>query len=535
MPDASNPSPSRRELLRMIGLSAGGAAMYQAMIQLGFAAESSYTGPIKLEGRPRAGTSVLILGAGLAGMTAAWELRKAGYKVKILEYNDRAGGRNWSLYGGDTYTELGGATQHCRFDKGLYLNPGPWRIPYHHHAVLDTCKMLGVKLEPFIQVNYNAFLHNSQAFGGKPQRLRTIKADAQGHIAELLSKAIQQNALEAAVTGEDREKLLEGLRSWGALGKDHRYVKSTASSNRRGFEKDPGGGLSARPIPSQPLTLQDMLSADAWSGLVAGENYEMQTTMFQPVGGMGMIGKTFGKALGEVIRYRSKITEIRQDASGVTVSYEDLAAPGSTLTERADWCLCTLPLSILSQLPINVGPKMEAAISAVPYNASVKVGLQFKRRFWEQDERIYGGISYTDTPIRSIAYPATDYFSDGKGVLLGAYAGGQGAVELTSMTPEQRIEAALEYGSRIHPQYRAEIDNGIAVAWHRVPFTQGCAGRWTEDTRAEHYDNLCQIDGRIALAGEHASYIPAWMEGAITSAHDAIGRLHQHVLAGARP
>ena len=99
----------------------------------------------------------------------------------------------------------------------------------------------------------------------------------------------------------------------------------------------------------------------------------------------------------------------------------------------------------------------------------------------------------------------------------------------------ERIEAALEYGSRIHSQYRAEFDNGIAVAWHRVPFTQGCAGRWTEDTRAEHYDNLCQIDGRLALAGEHVSYIPAWQEGAILSAHDVIGRLHRKVLAqGAR-
>jgi monoamine oxidase len=139
----------------------------------------------------------LILGAGMAGMTAAYELRNAGYKVQVLEYNGRAGGRNWTLRGGDRYTELGGATQECQFDPGLYINPGPWRIPYHHHGMLSYCKKLGVPLEAFFQVNYNAYLHSSTAFGGKPQRYREIKADYQGHVAELLAKATRQNALDA--------------------------------------------------------------------------------------------------------------------------------------------------------------------------------------------------------------------------------------------------------------------------------------------------------------------------------------------------
>src|ERR1700678_3193710 len=127
---------SRRSLLRLVGSVAGSAVMYRVMMELGYAGESGYTGPISLEGDPH-GASVLILGAGMAGMCAAYELRKAGYQVKILEYNDRPGGRNWSLYGGDRYTELGGATQTVQFDQGLYINPGPWRIPHPHYALLD--------------------------------------------------------------------------------------------------------------------------------------------------------------------------------------------------------------------------------------------------------------------------------------------------------------------------------------------------------------------------------------------------------------
>src|SRR3979411_2320237 len=162
---------SRRDLLSLIGAVSGSAAMYHAMTSLGFASDSGYKGPIKLEGDPK-GASVLILGAGLAGMTAALELRKAGYNVRILEFNSRPGGRNWTLRGGDTFTELGGFRQTCEFEQGLYINPGPWRIPYHHRALLDYCKRLGVTLAPFIQLNANARLHATAASAGARPRLR---------------------------------------------------------------------------------------------------------------------------------------------------------------------------------------------------------------------------------------------------------------------------------------------------------------------------------------------------------------------------
>lgn len=522
-------SPSRRDLLRMIGVTAGSAAMYQAMSSLGFAAESSFRGPIELQGAPK-GASVLILGAGIAGMTAAYELRNAGYQIQVLEYNGRAGGRNWSLRGGDSYTELGGFTQQCRFDKDLYINPGPWRIPYHHRGILSYCKRLSVPLEAFVQVNYNAYLHSSNAFAGKPQRYREIKADYQGHVAELLAKATRQNALDASVSKEDREKLLESLRDWGALDKNYAYVSSETSSDRRGYQKDPGGGMTARPIPSAPIGLTDILDSKLWEGIPSGDVFDMQTALFQPVGGMGRIGEAFGRELGPLIRYNAKVTEIHQDERRVTVRYEDGRNPGTELIASADWCLCTIPLPILAEIPMNVGQPMASAISAVPYASAVKVGLQFKRRFWEEDEHIYGGISYTDLPITNIGYPNTGYHSGAKGVLLGAYIWGLNAMEFTAMTPEQRVQKAVEYGSQIHPQYRREFDNGVAVAWHRSPFTMGCYGMWSSDARAKHYDDLCRIDGRIALAGEHASYVGGWQEGAVTSALDAILRLHQRAM-----
>jgi monoamine oxidase len=532
MPSDQPTGTSRRELLKLIGLTAGSAAMYQAMTSLGYAAESGYKGRIKLEGNPK-GASVLILGAGLAGMVAALELRQAGYKVKVLEFNHRAGGRNWSLRGGDSYTELGGATQRCAFDAGLYFNPGPWRIPYHHHGLLDYCKRLGVKLEPFQQLNHNAYLHSAKAFGGRPQRIREIKTDFQGHTSELLAKVVQKGQLDELVTKEDREVLLQSLRWWGALDKDYTYKTSLDTSEFRGYERDPGGGLGAEPVAGQVIGLSDILQSRLWQALAVFAEYEFQTTMFQPVGGMGRIGEAFVREVGNLITYNAKVTRIAQGEKGVTVTYQDTAHPGVTRQVSADWCVCTIPLSILSQIDIQVGAPMLAAIAAVPYASSVKIGLQFKRRFWEEDEHIFGGISYTDLPIRQISYPSTDYNTTGKAVLLGCYTwNGANSYELTAMTPQQRIERALEQGAQIHPQYRREFETGISMAWHRSPFTLGCAGDWTEEKRKLHYDNLCQIDGRIVLAGEHASYIPAWQEGAILSSLDAIGRLHKRVLQG---
>ncbi len=259
--------------------------------------------------------------------------------------------------------------------------------------------------------------------------------------------------------------------------------------------------------------------------------YELQTMMFQPAGGMDMIGKAFAREVGDLIRYDAKVTRIAQDDGGVAVTYVDAGAPGVAQVAKADWCVCTIPLSILSQIPIDVGTRMKAAIDAVPYASAVKVGLQFKRRFWEEDEAIYGGISYTDLPIRQIGYPNTGFNRGGRGVLLGAYIfEGANAYEFAALPPAERVARAVALGANIHPQYPAEFENGVAVAWQRVPFTLGCAGYWTDAARAEHYDDLCQIDGRIVLAGEHASYLPAWQEGAILSSLDAITRLHERVV-----
>lgn len=516
---------TRRHLLSGVGGAIGGAAFYRAMTAR---AQSDFRGEPKLSGA-RSGTKILVLGGGLSGLLSAYEMRKAGYEVRILEFQDRAGGRNLTLRNGDTVRELGGAVQKVSFAPGNYFNPGPWRIPYHHQGLLHYCKLFGVKLEPFTQFNSNALLHTADAFGGKPVRYREYAADFQGYTAEILSGLLERGADVPGLDAGERESLRAAMGDVGALNGQGAYVRSEHTSLRRGFDRLRGAGPEAAPVTSAPFGLSEVLKARLWSDISFFSGLDMQSTMFQPVGGMDQIGKAFHRQVADLMRLNARIISIHQDEHGVKVMYEDMAG-GGTHVEEADYCICTIPLSILSQLDIQVSGSMKAAINAVPYLSSVKIGLEFDRRFWEEDEQIYGGISFTDQEIGQVAYPSHGFFSSGSAVLLGGYMfGNPEAYDFAGRTPEQRISAALAQGAVLHPQYAGSYRSGVAVAWSRMPWTMGCCAQWSVEARQQHYKDLCAIDGRLILAGEHVSYFCGWQEGAVLSAVDAVARLHKHI------
>ena len=503
---------------------AGSVAMYQAMTRMGHATGTDFPAPPNLSGAAP-GTSVLVLGAGLAGMLAAYELKRAGYNVRVLEFQTRSGGRNMTLRGGDSLTELGGATQTVGFSPGNYINPGPWRIPYHHQAILHYCKAFGVALEPFIEVNHNAYLHNTAAFGGAPQRYRQIMGDFTGYTAELLSKAINQNKLDDTVSADERADILHCMTVWGLLDQNGAYTARLASE-RRGFDKPPSAGPDGASTPSQPLPRAEIMRSGLSQYMAFHMLNDLQTTMFQPVGGMDMIGRAFARQIDGLVTHNVRVSAIAQDQSGVTVTYEDRSQGGAVTQAKADFCVCAIPLPVLHQLDVQVSAPMRAAIAAVPYASSVKVGLEFKRRFWEEDEQIYGGITFTNQQISVMSYPSHGYFERGPAVMLGGYMFGPAAWDFAGMSPEERIRAALAQGEKIHKQYPAEFSNGVAVAWARMPWTLGCCSQWSEAARKEHYRTLTTMEGRIVLAGEHASHVGCWQEGALLSAVSAVTQLH---------
>ena len=208
-------------------------------------------------------------------------------------------------------------------------------------------------------------VHGRTAFGGKPQRFRHIQADFNGHIAELLSKVTAQGKLDEAVTKEDQEKLLEALRSWGALDKNYATGPAPQISERRGYDSDPGGGLSARACAVRAdRPVRHAASPTCGRSIAAGNFYEFQTPMFQPVGGMDMIAQALTREVGRpdpVQRQGLRHPPGREGRHGHVSGHQGWqdAKGGAPMTASADWCLCTIPLSILSQIDMNVGTRHE--------------------------------------------------------------------------------------------------------------------------------------------------------------------------------
>ena len=161
---------TRRQFLERLGHSAGAAMTYEAMAAMGLMAVPARTaGARALDGQGiGTGAEVVILGAGLGGMSTAYELMKLGYDVRILEARSRPGGRCHTIRC-DTPTEEKDASGSCGFEEGLYYNPGPMRIPHHHTATLGYCRELGVPVEVFVNDNDAAYLYQSKGKGARRQ------------------------------------------------------------------------------------------------------------------------------------------------------------------------------------------------------------------------------------------------------------------------------------------------------------------------------------------------------------------------------
>src|SRR5690606_28891027 len=211
--------------------------------------------------------------------------------------------------------------------------------------------------------------------------------DFRGHISDLLSKVTNQGALDDVLSEEDKANLLAGLRTFGALNSDNQYVSGNAASGRRGYERPPGGGVDGAPIANEVLDVSTLLSSGLWSRLATSESLNSSMPIFQPKGGMDMIARAMAANLGDLITYNAKVTKVLQDDTGVTVTYVDRAS-GEEKVVTADYSVCTIPFSILSQIEHNFSQTLSGVINTMSYNTATKVGLEFNRRFWEEDEHI---------------------------------------------------------------------------------------------------------------------------------------------------
>ncbi|MCI3246369.1 flavin monoamine oxidase family protein [Streptomyces spinosisporus] len=527
---------SRRAFLRSVGVAGGAGAMFATMGALGLAPTAAYAAekdaPFRaprrsdftLQGRMGRPAKVVIIGGGIAGLTSAYELGKAGYDCTVLEARDRVGGRNLTVRGGDRLTDINGVSQTARFSKGQYMNAGPARLA-QWMLTLDYCRELGVPIEVFTNTNAGALIYNETTGMKASVQYRTAKADVYGYISELLSKATSSGALDGELTADDKERLLTFLKSYGSLGSDYTYT----GTEHRGFSVDPGAaGTPGEELGNVP-SLSDVFASNVGRYFSFEFGYDQAMLMFQPVGGMDRIPMAFARAIGEEkIRTGAAVTDIKNTADGVQVTY---IHNGRTRAITADYCIATLAPHLLAKTSHNLGTAVQTALQAVKPSYASKIGLEYKSRWWERDLKIFGGITETDLDLDHIWYPSYGHLGD-RGLIIGYYNTGAHSDAYSALTPAQRLERALDRGVKIHGgKYRSELAASYSHQWKLVPYLEGAWHSMPGGPDAPAYAPLNKAQGHVYFAGDYLSYMDAWQHGAISSARKVVTELHQRVLA----
>jgi monoamine oxidase len=355
---------------------------------------------------------------------------------------------------------------------------------------------------------------------GVKVRHRTAKADMYGYISELLGKATNQGALDSVLTTADKDLLVAFLNNFGNLSSG-----AYTGSSRRGYAVSPSAGLQPGVVNLPPYSLSQMLESRFGLNFSFEFGWDQAMLMFQPVGGMDAIPKAFERAIrrrGVAITYGASVNGVFNQADGVRVTYVD--ANGASLQVSADYCICTIPPQILKSIPTNLSAAVVTALGVPTIQSTGKIGLQYARRFWEEDEKIMGGITNTNLNLSTIWYPSYGYLGE-KGVVVGYYNFGGNAEFYSNLAHSGRLQEALTQGSKIHgPNYSSLLENSFSVSWAKTRFSQGGWVGWPTSggQRVPAYELLNRPEGRIWFAGDHLSYYIAWQSGAVDSARKAV-------------
>lgn len=450
---------------------------------------------------------IAVLGAGIAGLVAAVELRRAGHEVTVIEAQSRVGGRILTLREG--------------FSDGIYAEAGAMRIPARHQLVMAYVKRLGLELRPFDCNNDKtwAFFHQ--------HRLRLGEAiDANIGYGFNLSKAEQatpfQEMWEATLEPIRNVLLEESAAAWEEMQQRLQQVSLRAFLHDLGWSE---GAIEKYGLFAGFETLLHASACEFIREFVA----DLRNEAYAIRGGMDLLPRGLAAELGHDIHYGQMITALDQTEDQVIIHTRGL---GGMKTVEADYALCTLPLSVLRHIevykPFSYGKQQ--AIRNIHYEASTKIFFECSRRFWETDDGISGGCSVTDLAIRNIYYPEHNR-STGRGVLLASYSHGQDAHRWGALSEQERLVQALENVAEIHPQVTQYVESGHSVVWNQDEFAGGAYAFFQPNQERELHEHILAAEGRYHFAGEHASLQHRWIQGSVESALRASLAIHELSMA----
>jgi monoamine oxidase len=455
--------------------------------------------------RRGAAKKTLIIGAGLAGLSAAYELTEAGHDVTILEARSRPGGRVYTL--------------RDPFAEGLYAEAGATRIPNHHHFTLHYVKLFGLALDSFEPANLRSVYH---------VRGKRIEVTPGKKIEWPYELTAEERGL--GLSGI-RQKMVGSILSEVGDATDPKWpsadlLKRYDHLNRSDFWRSRGASSEAIALLSLG-GIDDRV--ESWSTLFMLRNQALnreRKEYYKIKGGNDLLPRAFATRLSEKVLYNAKAVRIEQNTQQIRVVFE---RAGEHHTLIADYLICAVPFSV--QRNIEASPafsvEKQQAIERLSYLSGSKIFLQTKTRFWLEDG--FNGFATTDLPIREV-WDIT-HNQPGRRGILQAFPISVHSRHVTTMTESERIKYALAQVEMIYPRIRQHFEGGMTKCWDEDQWARGVSAYYKPGDFSSLLPHVARPEGRIHFAGEHTSvWIDGWMQGALESGNRVAREVNEAAL-----